>query len=151
MQMSGVWEGGAPVGGTFRVEWKRRVDLPFEATHQMYNPLNEGKPVRICRDGQEVPHELGTQLTRMMDQLAQRAGIPPPRPAAGAMQPAGGAHPLCLWKRSHYSHHGRRSPRAGHAADMHCEPAGTRAGNLTDVPHSGHHAACRRGAPVSPA
>ena len=84
------------MGGTFRVEWKRRVDLPFEATHQMYNPLNEGKPVRICRDGQEVPHELGMQLTRMMDQLAQDAGIPPPRPAAGAMQPAGKAPLLCM-------------------------------------------------------
>ena len=79
------------MGGTFRVEWKRRVDLPFESTHQMFNPLNEGKPVRICRDGQEVPHELGSQLTRMMDQLAQEHGIPPPRPAANAMQPAGAA------------------------------------------------------------
>ena len=73
------------------MDWKRRVDLPFESTHQMYNPLNEGKPVRICRDGQEVPHELGSQLTRMMDQLAQEHGIPPPRPAANAMQPAGAA------------------------------------------------------------
>ncbi|CAL5221193.1 g3341 [Coccomyxa viridis] len=88
-QTSGVWEGGASVGGTFKVDWKRRVDLPFESTHQMFNPLNEGKPVRICRDGQEVPHELGARLTRMMDELAQEHGIPPPRPAANAMQPAG--------------------------------------------------------------
>lgn len=91
VQTSGVWEGGAPVGGTFKVEWKRRLDLPFESTHHMYNPLNEGKPVRICRDGQEVPHELGQQLTRMMDQMALEQGIPPPRPAANAMQPAGAA------------------------------------------------------------
>ncbi len=89
VQTSGVWEGGASVGGTFKVDWKRRVDLPFESTHQMFNPLNEGKPVRICRDGQEVPHELGARLTRMMDELAQEHGIPPPRPAANAMQPAG--------------------------------------------------------------
>ena len=88
LQTLGVWEGGAPVGGTFRVDWKRRVDLPFEATHQMFNPLNEGKPVRICRDGQEVPHELGAQLTRLMDQAAQEAGIPVPRPASNPM-PAG--------------------------------------------------------------
>jgi hypothetical protein len=98
------------VGGTFRVEWKRRVDLPFEATHQMYNPLNEGKPVRICRDGQEVPHELGSQLTRMMDQLAQEAGIPPPRPAAGPMQPAGKALLYFACQILQRSYHSRRSP-----------------------------------------
>ena len=76
------------MGNSFRVDWKRRVDLPFEATQQMFNPLNEGKPVRICRDGQEVPHELGQQLTRMMDRIAQEAGIPPPRAPANPM-PAG--------------------------------------------------------------
>ncbi|CAK0781843.1 hypothetical protein CVIRNUC_005485 [Coccomyxa viridis] len=87
-QSAAVWEGGAQVGNSFRVDWKRRVDLPFEATQQMFNPLNEGKPVRICRDGQEVPHELGQQLTRMMDRIAQEAGIPPPRAPANPM-PAG--------------------------------------------------------------
>ena len=88
LQSAAVWEGGAQVGNSFRVDWKRRVDLPFEATQQMFNPLNEGKPVRICRDGQEVPHELGQQLTRMMDRIAQEAGIPPPRAPANPM-PAG--------------------------------------------------------------
>ena len=77
------------MGNSFRVDWKRRVDLPFEATQQMFNPLNEGKPVRICRDGQEVPHELGQHLARMMDRMAQEAGIPPPRAPANPM-PAGG-------------------------------------------------------------
>ena len=77
------------MGNSFRVDWKRRVDLPFEATSQMFNPLNEDKPVRICRDGQEVPHELGQQLTGMMDRMAQEAGIPPPRAPAANPMPAG--------------------------------------------------------------
>ncbi len=58
------------------MEWKRRYDLPFEATAAMYNPLNEGKPVRICRDGQELPPELGRALTRMVDDGADAAGVP---------------------------------------------------------------------------
>jgi hypothetical protein len=83
-QVSNVWEGGAAIGGTFRVEWKRRYDLPFEATGHMHNPLNEGKPLRICRDGQELPPELGRALTHLIDQGADAAGVPPPPRPPGA-------------------------------------------------------------------
>lgn len=43
------WLGNAPVGTLFGIEWRRVVDLPFSATENMMNPLNEGKPVRIAR------------------------------------------------------------------------------------------------------
>ena len=43
------WLGNASVGTLFGIEWRRVVDLPFSATENMMNPLNEGKPVRIAR------------------------------------------------------------------------------------------------------
>ena len=78
-----MWERGAALGPSFRVDWKRRFDLPFEATSHLYNELNEGKPVRICRDGQEVPFEIGRALTRLIDEHSRKAGVPPPPRPSG--------------------------------------------------------------------
>lgn len=85
VQNTSLWEDSAAVGGTFRVDWKRRFDLPFLATNHLYNPLNEGKPVRIGRDGQEVPADVGRALCQLFDEGADAAGVPPPTRPAGAL------------------------------------------------------------------
>lgn len=41
-----------PSGGTFGVQWECLCDLPFQRTLHLQNPWNEGKPVKIARDGQ---------------------------------------------------------------------------------------------------
>lgn len=71
------------MGGTFRVDWRRRFDLPFDATRTLYNPLNENKPVGFCRDGQEVSSDIGRALCRMIDEAADAAGVPQPQRAPG--------------------------------------------------------------------
>ena len=75
-----TWEGGMTMGGTFDLEWKRAYGLRWEEVAHLRNPLNEDKPVKISRDGQELPPELGHQLLVMIEEGADREGIP--RPAA---------------------------------------------------------------------
>lgn len=40
------------LGGVFDLHWICRKELPFSKTLHLFNPLNEGKPVKIARDGQ---------------------------------------------------------------------------------------------------
>lgn len=47
-----LWSGGEDWGGVFGVRWDCAFDLPFARTQHLTNPLNEHKPVKICRDGQ---------------------------------------------------------------------------------------------------
>lgn len=51
-----VWSQGSsrsnPWGRSFKVEWLRLNDLPFQKTLHLKNPLNEYKPVKISRDCQ---------------------------------------------------------------------------------------------------
>ena len=42
-------------------------DLPFGATEHLANPLNEGKPDKIGRDGQELPADVGEALVKLME------------------------------------------------------------------------------------
>eukprot|EP00898_Chlorokybus_atmophyticus_P004665 jgi/Chlat1/519/Chrsp103S00992 len=70
-----VWSGGdhggaKPWGASFGVEWIRLYDLPFERTNHLHNPWNEDKPVKISRDGQELPMELGDELCRLFHEGA---------------------------------------------------------------------------------
>ena len=67
---------------SFNVDWVRRYDLPFRETESMTNPLNENKPIKISRDGQELPLALGLRVCRMFDEGADADGIPKP-PVAG--------------------------------------------------------------------
>lgn len=53
------------LGGVFKVEWLCRNELPFYTTHNLYNPLNGNKPVKVARDGQEVDPEVGEELCRL--------------------------------------------------------------------------------------
>ena len=40
------------LSGTFELDWLTRRELSFTETSHIYNALNEGKPVKIGRDGQ---------------------------------------------------------------------------------------------------
>ncbi|MPC31031.1 YTH domain-containing protein 1 [Portunus trituberculatus] len=42
------------LGGIFELDWVSRRDLSFTKTQHLYNPWNEGKPVKIGRDGQII-------------------------------------------------------------------------------------------------
>ncbi|KAF0312348.1 YTH domain-containing protein 1 [Amphibalanus amphitrite] len=52
------------LGGVFRVAWINRNELPFPKTAHLYNPWNNGKPVKIGRDGQEVEPRVAEELCR---------------------------------------------------------------------------------------
>ncbi|XP_021735954.1 uncharacterized protein LOC110702543 isoform X1 [Chenopodium quinoa] len=66
-----VWTQGTgannPWGRSFRVKWLRLSNLPFHKTIHLKNPLNEYKPVKISRDCQEVPPEIGEALCQLID------------------------------------------------------------------------------------
>ncbi|XP_014289436.1 YTH domain-containing protein 1 [Halyomorpha halys] len=49
----------------FKIEWICKKELPFSATMHLYNPWNEGKPVKIGRDGQEIEPRVGAELCRL--------------------------------------------------------------------------------------
>uniref|UniRef100_A0A1B6FWM4 YTH domain-containing protein n=1 Tax=Cuerna arida TaxID=1464854 RepID=A0A1B6FWM4_9HEMI len=53
------------LGGVFKVDWICRKELPFTSTMHLYNPWNEGKPVKIGRDGQEIEPRVGEELCRL--------------------------------------------------------------------------------------
>jgi hypothetical protein len=81
LSSTGYWEGASSVSNSFNVDWLRRFDLPFRSTEGVTNPLNDNKPVKISRDGQELPLPLGLKLCRMFDEGADAAGVPRPSPA----------------------------------------------------------------------
>ena len=74
----GQWEGTQNLGSCFGLEWRRLYDLPFSETEFLKNPLNEDKPVKISRDGQELPPDIGQELIRLFEEGAERAGVPRP-------------------------------------------------------------------------
>ncbi|CAL4119894.1 unnamed protein product, partial [Meganyctiphanes norvegica] len=53
------------LGGVFEVDWVSRRDLSFTKTQHLYNPWNEGKPVKIGRDGQEIEPRVAEELCRL--------------------------------------------------------------------------------------
>nr|CAD7405118.1 unnamed protein product [Timema poppensis] len=53
------------LGGVFRVDWVCRKELAFNSTMHLYNPWNEGKPVKIGRDGQEIEPKVAEELCRL--------------------------------------------------------------------------------------
>ncbi|KAJ4848284.1 hypothetical protein Tsubulata_017953 [Turnera subulata] len=66
-----VWSQGSgksnPWGRSFKVKWLRLNDLPFQKTLHLKNPLNDFKPVKISRDCQELPEEIGEALCELID------------------------------------------------------------------------------------
>jgi hypothetical protein len=63
----GRWTDAQHIGHCFGVQWEALYDLPFSQTSRLSNPLNEGKPVKISRDGQELPHDVGVALVNMLE------------------------------------------------------------------------------------
>ncbi|KAK7790182.1 hypothetical protein R5R35_002955 [Gryllus longicercus] len=53
------------LGGVFKVDWVCRKELAFSKTQHLYNPWNEGKPVKIGRDGQEIEPRVAEELCRL--------------------------------------------------------------------------------------
>lgn len=63
-------------GGEFSVRWDRVVQLPFFRTDALRNPLNEDKPVKLSRDGQELWPDIGLRLCQLFDEAgSQKGGI----------------------------------------------------------------------------
>ncbi|XP_045156414.2 3'-5' RNA helicase YTHDC2-like [Mercenaria mercenaria] len=54
-------------GGVFSVDWIKRGNLQFQATHHLLNPWNENKRVQVSRDGQEIEPSVGEALTCLWD------------------------------------------------------------------------------------
>lgn len=78
----GRWAGDhtRQLGSLFGIQWLCLHDVPFGQTNYLLNPLNEGKPVKISRDGQELPHALGTAMVQLFERGAAAAGAPRPKP-----------------------------------------------------------------------
>ncbi|XP_015787628.1 YTH domain-containing protein 1 isoform X2 [Tetranychus urticae] len=53
------------LGGIFSLDWICRKELTFSKTLHLFNPLNENKPVKIARDGQEIEPSVGEELCRL--------------------------------------------------------------------------------------
>ncbi|XP_055707753.1 YTH domain-containing protein 1 [Phlebotomus papatasi] len=53
------------LGGVFKIDWICRKELSFTCTGHLFNPWNEGKPVKIGRDGQEIEPKVGAELCRL--------------------------------------------------------------------------------------
>ena len=53
------------LGGVFMLDWVNTNELSFSKTLHLFNPLNEGKPVKIARDGQEIDGRVGEELCRL--------------------------------------------------------------------------------------
>jgi len=53
------------LGGVFKIDWICKGDLSFQKVQHLYNPWNEGKPVKIGRDGQEIQPRVGEELCRL--------------------------------------------------------------------------------------
>lgn len=53
------------LGGVFQVDWICRRELPFTKTTHLYNPWNDGKQVKIGRDGQEIEPRVAEELCRL--------------------------------------------------------------------------------------
>lgn len=50
------------LGGVFEIDWICKKELSFTCTTHLHNPWNEGKPVKIGRDGQEIEPKVAEEL-----------------------------------------------------------------------------------------
>jgi hypothetical protein len=69
----------------FRVDWVRTTHLSFFCTRNLRNPWNQGREVKVSRDGTELEPTVGRQLLEMWDK-------PPPPPADVPAAPSHGTH-----------------------------------------------------------
>ncbi|EDW69180.2 YTH domain-containing protein 1 [Drosophila virilis] len=59
------------LGGVIELDWICRKELSFNATLHLHNSWNEGKPVKIGRDGQEIEPKIGAELCRLFPEDEQ--------------------------------------------------------------------------------
>ena len=50
------------IKGCFSIEWISRKDVFFNETNNLLNPWNEGKQIKISREGQEIEPGVGERL-----------------------------------------------------------------------------------------
>ncbi|KAM7295004.1 YTH domain-containing protein 1 isoform X2 [Ixodes scapularis] len=133
------------LGGVFHVDWICRRELPFTKTTHLYNPWNEGKQVKIGRDGQEIEPRVAEELCRLfpVDELidlrtilhrsgrsSRRRHHSPSRRSSsrhrrhhrggggGSNEDARQRHTLArLHSRRSHASHSSRSPRPRHRRD----------------------------------
>jgi hypothetical protein len=53
------------LSGVFKLDWINRRDLGFGECSHLKNPWNDGKPVKVGRDGQEIEPTVGEALCRL--------------------------------------------------------------------------------------
>ncbi|XP_055376831.1 YTH domain-containing protein 1 isoform X2 [Condylostylus longicornis] len=53
------------LAGVIELDWICRKELSFTCTAHLYNSWNDGKPVKIGRDGQEIEPKVGAELCRL--------------------------------------------------------------------------------------
>ncbi|XP_010540293.1 PREDICTED: YTH domain-containing protein 1 isoform X2 [Tarenaya hassleriana] len=74
-----IWSQGGgknnPWGRSFKVKWLRLSELPFQKTLHLKNPLNDYKPVKISRDCQELPENIGEALCELLDAYSCDDGL----------------------------------------------------------------------------
>lgn len=54
-------------GNTYKIEWIKRANVPFQSTRHLQNPWNENRKVQISRDGQELEPSIGEGLCKLWD------------------------------------------------------------------------------------
>ncbi|XP_050432026.1 YTH domain-containing protein 1-like isoform X2 [Adelges cooleyi] len=57
--------GGRNFSGVFKIDWISKKDLDFSDTSHLFNGYNEGKTVKIARDGQSIDPKTGSRLCSM--------------------------------------------------------------------------------------
>lgn len=55
-------QAGNALGSHFRIEWLQTRSLPFSAVKHLRNAWNEGRTIRVARDGTEVAIDTGMQF-----------------------------------------------------------------------------------------
>ncbi|XP_064476909.1 YTH domain-containing protein 1-like [Ornithodoros turicata] len=93
------------LGGVFQVDWICRRELPFTKTAHLYNPWNEGKQVKIGRDGQEIEPRVAEELCRLFpvdDMIDLHAILHRMKRSSSSRRPVAPSSP-------HRRHHGRHS------------------------------------------
>jgi len=87
----------------FRIEWITKTETDFERFGGLFNPLNEGRPVVVGRDGLEYPAYLGRKMMELMMTAADEKinAIPAILPKTGSVSTvssatnvAPGTHPV---------------------------------------------------------
>jgi len=71
-QAIGDWSNNSTMrlGGLFGIKWLKLSDLTFSKTNHLINPWNEHAPdgpVKVCRDTQELPYDIGLKLCLLFD------------------------------------------------------------------------------------